>query len=282
MRVSNCFFSTSKHVLAIIFLLFLLLPIYLAVVAATNSQEATSTSPIPFSVGHDGVKNLKAVLMDGVGSTAGQPLRKIMLNSFVMAVSIAIGKVTISIFSAFGLVYFNFRYKKIAFWLIFLTLMLPIEVRIVPTFQVVSQLHLLNGFTGLTLPLMASATATFLFRQVFLTLPKELMEAAVLDGAGPLKFFFNIVLPLSKTNIAALFIIMFIYGWNQYLWPLINTTSSDMTTIVMSMHQLASVADQVPQWHYIMMIALLAMLPPVMVIISLQKLFEKGVLEAEK
>jgi sn-glycerol 3-phosphate transport system permease protein len=272
----------SMHLGIFVLLMFFLAPIYLALVAATHSQQATSHAPIPFLIGSEGWHNFKAVFAHGIGILGDEPLIKIMFNSLIMALIIAVGKVFISLISAYGLVYFQFRYKRLVFWLIFLTLMLPVEVRIVPTFEVANRLNLLNSYVGLTLPLMASATATFLFRQFFMTVPKELLEAAMLDGAGPWRFFIDILLPLSKTNVAALFIIMFIYGWNQYLWPLVATTSSDMSTVVMSMQRLASVADQIPQWHYIMMIAICAMLPPVLIIICLQRLFQKGVLEVEK
>jgi sn-glycerol 3-phosphate transport system permease protein len=170
----------------------------------------------------------------------------------------------------------------LAFWIIFITLMLPVEVRIMPTFKVVADLGLLNSYAGLTIPLIASATATFLFRQFFLTVPDELMEAARVDGAGPMKFFRDILLPLSRTNIAALFVILFIYGWVQYLWPLLVTTDSRYYTIVMGIKRLAATADAEPQWHLVMTAVMLAMLPPVLVVILMQRLFVKGLVETEK
>jgi len=193
-----------------------------------------------------------------------------------MAFGIAFGKIVLALGSAFALVYFDFPFKKWCFAFIFATMMLPVEVRIVPTFQVVASFGLLNSFSGLTLPLLASATGTFLFRQFFKTIPKELVDAAKLDGAGPIRFFFDIVLPLSKTQIAALFVILFVYGWNQYLWPLVITTETKMATIVMGIRYLAGVADQVPEWHYIMTIALIALIPPCMVVMVMQRWFEKG------
>lgn len=193
-----------------------------------------------------------------------------------MAFIIAVGKIILALGSAFALVYFDFPFKKSCFALIFATMMLPVEVRIVPTFQVVASFGLLNSFSGLTLPLLASATGTFLFRQFFKTISKELVDAAKLDGAGPLRFFIDIVLPLSRIQISALFVILFVYGWNQYLWPLVITTETKMTTIVMGIRYLAGVADQVPEWHYIMAVALIALVPPCMVVMVMQRWFEKG------
>nr|WP_233119951.1 ABC transporter permease subunit [Rappaport israeli] len=192
-------------------------------------------------------------------------------------------KFFISLLSAYALVYFKFRFKSLFFWAIFCTLMLPVEVRIVPTFEVAASLHLLNSYAGLILPLIASATATFLFRQTFLTIPEEMLEAARIDGAGAIRFFFDILLPLSRTNIAALFVILFIYGWNQYLWPLMISSDVEMNTIVMSIKNLVTAAvEEKPQWHLVMLIALLAMLPPVLVVVLMQKIFVKGLTETEK
>jgi sn-glycerol 3-phosphate transport system permease protein len=205
-----------------------------------------------------------------------------MLNSLVMALGIAIGKIAISILSAFAIVYFRFPLRMLAFWLIFMTLMLPVEVRILPTFEVVANLGLLNSYWGLTVPLIASATATFLFRQFFLTVPDELAEAARIDGAGPLRFFKDILLPLSRTNIAALFVILFIFGWNQYLWPLLITTDESRYTIVMGIQRMVTVGDAEPLWNLTMTVAMLAMLPPVLVVVVMQRWFVKGLIETEK
>jgi sn-glycerol 3-phosphate transport system permease protein len=199
-----------------------------------------------------------------------------------MALGIVFGKISISILSAYAIVYFRFRFRMVFFWIIFMTLMLPVEVRILPTYHVVASLGLLNTYTGLTLPLIASATATFLFRQFFLTVPDELTEAARVDGAGPIRFFFDILLPLSRTNIAALCVILFIYGWNQYLWPLLITTEKNMTTIVMGIQAMLYVPDAVNEWNITMATAILAMLPPVVVILVLQRQFVKGLIETEK
>jgi len=199
-----------------------------------------------------------------------------------MAIFVAIGKITISIISAFAIVYFRFPGRIFFFWMIFVTLMLPIEVRIIPTFKVASDLGLLDSYAGLILPAIASATATFLFRQFFLTIPDELAEAARIDGAGPMRFFFDVVLPLSKTNIAALFVILFIFGWNQYLWPLLITTREEMYTVVIGIKRMISGGDATTEWHLIMATAMLALLPPALVVISMQKWFVKGLVDTEK
>lgn len=261
-------------ILAFIFVLFL--PLYLAIVAASHEGSAIMQSTLPFYPGTSLFKNVKAVLTEGLSVTGGEPVTFMLLNSLVMALGIACGKIILALGSAFALVYFDFPFKKTCFALIFSTMMLPVEVRIVPTFQVIASFGLLNSFSGLTLPLLASATGTFLFRQFFKTIPKELVDAAKLDGAGPMRFFFDIVIPLSKTQIAALFIILFVYGWNQYLWPLVITTETKMATIVMGIQYLSGVADLVPQWHYIMTIALIALIPPCLVVLLLQRWFEKG------
>lgn len=270
------------HLILVIWLIITLFPIYIVLVASTHSIRDLLQVPIPVWFGHHFLYNYKLVLLHGIAATGNIPVWIMLKNSLIMALLIAVGKILVSIIAAYAIVYFRFRFRLLFFWLIFITLMLPVEVRIVPTFHVVAQLHLINSYWGLSLPLIASATATFLFRQFFQTIPIELAEAARIDGAGPIRFFKDIILPLSRTNIAALFIIMFIYGWNQYLWPLIATTSNNMSTIVMGMQQLANVADQVPQWNYILATAVLAMLPPVLVIFLMQKLFVKGLIDSEK
>ncbi len=267
------------HVVLCIFVGFMFLPLYLAIVAASHSGAAMMQTPLPMWPGTMLFSNIKAVLTEGLVATGGEPVSLMLLNSLLMAILIAAGKVLLALFSAFSLVYFDFPLKKLSFALIFSTMMLPVEVRIVPTFQVIASFGWLNTFAGLTLPLMASATATFLFRQFFKTIPADLADAAKLDGAGPIRFFIDILLPLSKPQIAALFIIMFVYGWNQFLWPLVITTDTDMATIVMGIRYLAGVADQIPQWHYIMTVALIALIPPCFVVVVLQRWFEKGLRE---
>jgi sn-glycerol 3-phosphate transport system permease protein len=205
-----------------------------------------------------------------------------MVNSLVMALGIALGKIAISIIAAYAVVYFSFPLRMTFFWMIFITLMLPVEVRILPTFEVVANLGLLDTYFGLTIPLIASATATFLFRQFFLSVPDELTEAARIDGAGPLRFFWDVLLPLSRTSIAALFVIQFIYGWNQYLWPLLVTTREDYYTVVMGISRLVNVVDAAAKWNLVMAVALLAMIPPVIVVVVMQRQFVKGLVETEK
>ena len=274
--------NVLTHAVLIAGVLVVIFPVYLAVIASTHPSTAFSSGVIPLLPGDQAAENYAAMMGRGISSSGAPPLGLMMTNSLIMALVIAIGKIAISITSAFAIVYFRFPFRQLAFWTIFITLMLPVEVRIVPTFEVVADLGMLNSYAGLTVPLIASATATFLFRQVFLTIPDELMEAARIDGAGPMKFFRDILLPLSRTNMAALFVILFIYGWNQYLWPLLVTTDARYYTVVAGIKRMADVADAVPQWNYVMTAVVLAMLPPVLVVIAMQRLFVKGLIEAEK
>lgn len=253
-------------------------PIYLAFVASTVTQADIVRPPMPLVPGSHFIENYRDALVSGMNA----PVWRMMLNSMVMALGITIGKISISIISAYAIVYFRFPGRSVCFWLIFLTLMLPVEVRIVPTYEVVAGFGLLNSYGGLILPLIASATATFLFRQLFMTIPDEMVEAARIDGAGPIRFFFDILLPMSRTNIAALFVILFIYGWNQYLWPLLITTDPDMNTVVMGIKQMFPSGDDYADWPVIMATTMMAMLPPVLVVVLMQKLFVKGLIEQEK
>jgi sn-glycerol 3-phosphate transport system permease protein len=257
-------------------------PVYLAFVASTQTAEAVEAAPMSLVPGDLLIENYRKVLFEGgdVGSRA--PVGRMMFVSLVMAVGIAVGKIIISLLSAFAIVYFRFPLKYFFFWMIFITLMLPVEVRITPTYEVMSDLGLLNTFPGLIMPLIASATATFLFRQFFLTVPDELAEAARIDGAGPMKFFFTILVPLSVTNIAAMFVIQFIYGWNQYLWPLLITTSEDMYPIVIGIKRMIGGGDAANEWNLIMATAILAMIPPAIVVLLMQRWFLKGLIETEK
>jgi len=266
------------HLALIAGLLIVCFPIWVAFVASTVTQPEIVRPPMPLLPGDRFVENYSAALLQGVGA----PVWRMLMNSMVMALGITIGKIAISIISAYAIVYFRFPFRMVFFWLIFLTLMLPVEVRIVPTYEVVAGFGMLNSYSGLILPLIASATATFLFRQLFLTIPDELAEAARIDGAGPVRFFIDMVLPMSRTNIAALFVILFIYGWNQYLWPLLITTKPEMNTIVMGLKQIIPSSDDVANWPVIMATAMLAMLPPVLVVIFMQNLFVKGLVESEK
>ena len=257
-------------------------PVWIAFVASTHTATDFMSGTIPMWPGPHLFENYGRMLSGGLSTSGTPPVATMMLNSLIMALAIAVGKIVISVTSAFAIVYFRFPLRQMAFWCIFITLMLPVEVRIVPTFQVVADLGMLNSYAGLSVPLIASATATFLFRQVFLTIPDELTEAARIDGAGPMKFFRDILLPLSRTNIAALFVILFIYGWNQYLWPLLITTDSRYYTIVAGIKRMADAVDGLPQWHLVMATAIMAMLPPVIVVIAMQRLFVKGLVESEK
>jgi len=266
------------HVLMITGVLVIFFPIWLAFVASTVTQPEIVSPPMPILPGDHFWENYKAALFSGVNV----PVTTMLINSLLMAIGIAIGKIIISLLSAFAIVYFRFPGRTFFFWLIFVTLMLPVEVRIVPTYEVVASFGLLNSYSGLILPLIASVTATFLFRQFFMTIPDELAEAARVDGAKPMRFFVDIVLPMSRTNIAALFVILFIYGWNQYLWPLLITTDPEMNTIVMGIKQMFPSGDDVAEWPVIMATSILAMIPPVIVVISMQKLFVRGLMDSEK
>ncbi|MCU0910575.1 MAG: sn-glycerol-3-phosphate ABC transporter permease UgpE [Rhodobacteraceae bacterium] len=266
------------HAGLILGVLVIFFPIWLAFVASTVSQQDIVRPPMPLLPGDQFFENYRRALVAGVNA----PVAWMLFNSMVMAMGIAIGKIVISLLSAFAIVYFRFPGRMLFFWLIFLTLMLPVEVRIVPTYEVIAGFGMLNSYTGLILPLIASATATFLFRQFFLTIPDELAEAARVDGAGPMRFFVDILVPMSRTNIAALFVILFIYGWNQYLWPLLITTDPSMNTIVMGIKQMFPSGDDLADWPVIMATSILAMLPPVVVVIAMQKLFIRGLVDSEK
>ncbi|KAF7964092.1 glycerol-3-phosphate transporter [Cupriavidus sp. UYMU48A] len=257
-------------------------PVYVTFVASTLTADEVLQAPMTLLPGGHLLENYRTVLLDGVGNAAS-PVSTMMKNSLIMALGIALGKIAISIISAFAIVYFRFPLRKTFFWLIFITLMLPVEVRILPTYKVVSDLGMLDSYFGLTIPIIASATATFLFRQFFLTIPDELAEAARIDGAGPLRFFWDVVLPLSRTSIAALFVIQFIYGWNQYLWPLLITTQKSMTPVVVGVTQMISRSgDAATDWNLVMATVMLAMIPPAVVVVLMQKWFVKGLVETEK
>ena len=277
------FLTLLTHAVLILGVFFLCFPVWMALVASTHGPEALSRSPIPLWFGDRAVENYTQLLTGGLPEAGGVPVGRMMINSLIMALGITIGKIAISITSAYAIVYFRFPFRMGFFWLIFITLMLPVEVRILPTFDVITRLDMLNSYGGLIIPLIASATATFLFRQFFLTIPDELVEAARIDRAGPMRFFWDILVPLSRTNIAALFIILFIYGWNQYLWPLlIITENTDLNTVVMGIQRMVNSGEALPVWQYIMGTAILAMLPPVLVVVAMQKLFVKGLVEQEK
>jgi sn-glycerol 3-phosphate transport system permease protein len=270
------------HAILIAGVILVAFPLWVTFVASTLRYEDIVNVPMPLLPGDQLLENYRQVLTAGSQRGSSAPVSTMLFNSTIMAIFVAIGKIVISIISAFAIVYFRFPGRIFFFWMIFVTLMLPIEVRIIPTFKVASDLGLLDSYPGLILPAIASATATFLFRQFFLTIPDELAEAARIDGAGPMRFFWDVVLPLSKTNIAALFVILFIFGWNQYLWPLLITSREEMYTVVIGIKRMISGGDATTEWHLIMATAMLALLPPAIVVVSMQKWFVKGLVDTEK
>jgi sn-glycerol 3-phosphate transport system permease protein len=257
-------------------------PIYLTVIGSTHDVNTIGRGDVPLLPGGEAVANYAQAWGSGGGRYMGVPAGIMLVNSLMMALLIAVGKIAISLTSAYAVVFFRFPFRMLAFWLIFITLMLPVEVRIIPTFQVMVDLNLTNSMSGLVVPLIASATATLLFRQFFLTIPDEYVEAAKIDGAGPIRFFKDVVLPLSRTNIAALFVILFIYGWNQYLWPLLIVNDRSLETIVVGLTKMIGGGDAQNEWNVIMATAVFALLPPVLVVVLMQRWFVKGLTETEK
>ena len=259
-------------------------PVYVTLVASTQTSQEIVQAPMSLLPGDNMLETYRVALVGGETSYGAKvaPVGRMMWVSLVSALVITIGKIAISLLSAFAFVYFRFPGRSLCFWLVFVTLMLPVEVRIFPTYKVVSDLGMLNTYAGLTIPLIASATATFLFRQFFLTVPDELVEAARIDGAGPMRFFMDVLIPLSKTSMAALFVIQFIYGWNQYLWPLLATTSEDMYPVVIGIKRMIAGGDGQNEWNVVMATAILAMLPPALVVVLMQKWFVKGLVDTEK
>ncbi|KFC72893.1 SN-glycerol-3-phosphate transport system permease protein UgpE [Bosea sp. LC85] len=270
------------YIILTIGVLIVAFPVWLTFVASTWDAATIINGQLPLYPGPHFFENYYRILFIGTASSTREPVAVMMFNSFVMALAIAFGKIIISVLSAYAVVYYRFPFRMAAFWIIFVTLMLPVEVRIFPTFKVVSDLGMLDTYQGLAVPLIASATGTLLFRQFFMTIPDELLEASKIDGAGPFKFFKDTVVPLSLTTIAALFVIQFIYGWNQYLWPLLVTTKDSMQTIVIGIRKMITTADALTEWQLAMATAMLAMLPPVFVVIAMQRLFVKGLVETEK
>ena len=268
-----------SHVMLVIGVLVVLFPLYVAFVAATLDDKQVFQVPMTLVPGGHLWENIRNIWQGGVGNLK-VPFSLLLLNSVIMALAITCGKIAVSVLSAYAIVYFRFPLRSLFFWLIFLTLMLPVEVRIFPTVEVISNLNLLDSYTGLTLPLMASATATFLLRQFFMTLPDELLEAARIDGAGPMRFFWDIVLPLSKTNLAALFVITFIYGWNQYLWPILITSDASMGTAVAGIKSMISTSGAPTQWNQVMAAMILTLLPPLAVVLLMQRWFVRGLVDS--
>ncbi len=270
------------HAVLLIGVAIVAFPVYLAIIGSTHENAVIANGQMPLWPGTTAFDTYYRTIFVGAGRTTREPVSTMLLNSLTMALLIAVGKIAISILSAYAVTYFRFPGRMAFFWLIFVTLMLPVEVRIYPTYKVAADLGLLDSMAGLTLPLIASATATLLFRQFFMTVPDELVEASKIDGAGPFRFFKDTLLPLSRTNMAALFVILFIYGWNQYLWPLLITTRDDMQTIVIGIKKMIVTSDALTEWQVVMATAVLAMLPPVFVVVAMQKLFVRGLVETEK
>jgi len=270
------------HLVLILGVAVVAFPIYYTFVASTLPVREILRPPLPLWPGDQFSENYGQALFGGVGRIGGVSVSRLLFNTTVVALAIAVGKIVISILSAYAIVFFRFPLRMVFFWMIFITLMLPVEVRIVPTYRVIVNLGLIDTYTGLTLPLMASATATFLFRQFFLTIPGEIVEAARVDGAGPLRFFRDILLPLSRTNIAALFVILFIYGWTQYLWPLLVTNDNQMTTIIIGLRKMISFADADTPWDLVMVTTIFSILPPIAIVVLMQRWFVKGLIETEK
>jgi sn-glycerol 3-phosphate transport system permease protein len=277
------FLTWFSHAVVLLGVIIIAFPIWMTFVASTQDQATMLRAPVPLLPGPHLIENYAQILTVGFGrGFSDTPIWLTLMNSMIMALGVALGKIAISIISAFAIVYFRFPLRLTFFWAIFVTLMLPVEVRIVPTYGVVASLGMLDSYPGLIIPVIASATATFLFRQFFLSVPDELTEAARVDGASPMRFFWDILLPMSRTTIAALFVIQFIYGWNQYLWPLLITTKESFYTVVMAVSRQANAVDATPSWNLLMAMAMLAVLPPVAVVIFMQRLFVRGLVETEK
>ncbi|TAG04977.1 MAG: sn-glycerol-3-phosphate ABC transporter permease UgpE [Betaproteobacteria bacterium] len=271
------------HVVLWIGLLITVFPLYVTFVASTLTPTDIAQTPMQMYPSLQGIENYTTAFTTGSkGTYLSPPAMTLLFNSLVVALVVTFGKITVSLISAYAVVFFRFPGRMFFFWMIFITLMLPVEVRILPTYQVVTDLNLINSYAGLTLPLIASATATLLFRQFFMTIPDELVEAAKIDGAGPLRFFKDVVIPLSRTNIAAMFVILFIYGWNQYLWPLLITTSNSLDVVVVAIKKMIGTGAEPTDWHIVMATTILALIPPVLVIIAMQKSFVKGLTDTEK
>ena len=275
-------FNVLAHAILIMGVMLVAFPLWITFVASTLTYDQIITVPMPLVPGDQLIENYAQVLTAGSNKGSSAPVSTMLLNSFIMATGVAVGKIAISILSAFAIIYFRFPLRNFFFWMIFVTLMLPIEVRIIPTFKVASDLNLLDSYAGLILPIIASATATFLFRQFFLTIPDELAEAARIDGAGPMRFFWDVVLPLSKTSMAALFVILFILGWNEYLWPLLITSQESMYTVVIGIKRMIAGGDATTEWNLVMATAMLALMPPALVVVLMQKWFVRGLVETEK
>jgi sn-glycerol 3-phosphate transport system permease protein len=273
--------KAAPHFFLILSIGIIVFPIWLVFVASTHTLQEIINVPMPALPGSHFLENYASTLSHGAENLGASALL-MMKNSLIMALGISVGKIVVSLLAAFAIVFFDFPLKKLCFWSIFITLMLPVEVRIMPTYKVISDLHLLNTYAGLILPMIVSATAVFLFRQFFMSVPREIAEAAQIDGAGPMGFFTEILVPMTRTPIAAMFVIQFIYGWNQYLWPLLITTKQKYYTLLIGINRMLSAADTQVEWQIVMATVMLAMLPPVIVVIAMQKQFVAGMTDTEK
>jgi len=269
------------HIVLWIAIALVIFPIYFVFVASTRTSADILAAPMPIYPGSHFLENYRRALTEG-SSNLGASAFTMMKNSFIMAIGISLGKIGVSLLAAFAIVFFEFPGRKFCFWAIFITLMLPVEVRIMPTYKVISDLGMLNSYAGLILPMIVSATAVFLFRQFFMSVPREIAEASQIDGATPMEFFRAILVPMTRTPIAAMFVIQFIYGWNQYLWPLLITTKQSYYTLLIGINRMLIGADVLIEWQIVMATVLLAMLPPVIVVVIMQKQFVAGMTDTEK
>ncbi|GGB47152.1 sn-glycerol-3-phosphate transport system permease protein UgpE [Roseibium aquae] len=274
----------SDHLILILGVLFMVSPVVLAFITSTHDALTIFRSGLQFTPGDQMVENYRKVMFEAGGFTKQVDGWVMLQNSLILGLGFAIGKIVISMLAAYAIVYFRFPLGSLCFWIIFSTLLLPLEVRILPSYEIVQSLGMVNTYSGLIVPLIASATATFFFRQFYMSVPDELLEAARIDGAGPWKFFIDILVPLSKTMIAAIFIIMFVFGWNQYLWPTLITTDESFFTLVRGIRQILQVwvGSQIPDYQEAMALAIIAMLPPVIVVVIFQSWFIKGLVESDK
>jgi len=272
---------TFPHIMLWIGIAIIVFPIYFIFSASSHTSAEILAAPMPLNIGPHLIENYRQALFEGT-KNMGTPVLTMMKNSLIMALGISIGKIVVSLMAAFAIVYFKFPLRNFCFWTIFITLMLPVEVRIMPTYKVISDLGMLNTYAGLILPMIVSATAVFLFRQYFMSIPREIAEASQIDGATPMEFFSHILVPMTRTPVAAMFVIQFIYGWNQYLWPLLITTKPEFYTLLIGINRMMSGADVQIEWQIAMATTLLAMLPPVLVVVIMQKQFIAGMTETEK
>ena len=270
------------HIVLWLAIFIILFPIYFVFVASTRTSAEIQAAPMPIYPGTHFFENYGRALTEGTKTLGGVSALTMIKNSFIMAMGISLGKIFVSLLAAFAIVFFNFRGRQFCFWAIFITLMLPVEVRIMPTYKVISDLGMINTYAGLILPMIVSATAVFLFRQFFLSLPREIAEASQIDGASSMQFFRTILIPMTRTPIAAMFVIQFIYGWNQYLWPLLITTKQEYYTLLIGINRMLTGADTYIEWQIVMATVLLALIPPVAVVIVMQKQFVAGMTDTEK